>query len=104
MKAYQLLLPGYLLLILLLPVQPVLGANQENQPQNSLFPPGAQQDEPQTRISARQASDIARASYGGKVINVRPDRRVWRVRMDLDGRVVDVIVDADSGAVSRPSE
>jgi uncharacterized membrane protein YkoI len=99
MKAYQLLLLGYLLLI---PLQPALAANQENQPQNSLFPPG--QEEQQTRISRRQASDIARASYGGKVINIRLDRQVWRVRMDLDGTVVDVLVDADSGAVSRPSE
>jgi len=102
MKAYQLLLLGYLLLI---PLQPALAANQENnnQPQNSLFPSG-QQQEPQTRISRRQASDIARASYGGKVLSVRLDRQLWRVRMDLDGTVVDVLVDSDTGAVSRPSE
>ena len=103
MKAYQLLLLGYWLLIpLLLSGQPVLGANQENQQQNSLFP--ASQEEPQTRISHRQASDIARASYGGKVLNIRLDRGVWRLRRDLDGTVVDVLVDSDSGVVSRPSE
>jgi uncharacterized membrane protein YkoI len=100
MKAYQLILLGYLLLI---PLHPALAANQENQPQNSLFPP-SEQDEPQTRISRRQASDIARASYGGKVLNIRLDRSVWRVRMDLDGTVVDVMVNSDTGSVSRPSE
>lgn len=99
MKAYQLLLLGYLLLT---PLQPALAANQENQPQNSLFPSG--QEEPQTRVSRRQASDIARASYGGKVLSIRLDRQLWRVRMDLDGTVVDVLVDSDTGAVSRPSE
>ncbi len=99
MKAYQLLLLGYLLLS---PLQLVMAANQENQPQNNFIPSG--QEEPQTRISRREASDTARASYGGKVLSIRLDRQVWRVRMDLDGTVMDVLVDSDTGAVSRPSE
>ena len=95
MKAYLLLFLGCLLLS---PLQLVMAANQENQ--NNFIPRG--QEEPQTRISQRQASDIARASYPGKVISVRPEGRVWRVRIDLDGTVVDVLVDANTGAVSRP--
>jgi uncharacterized membrane protein YkoI len=100
MKAFQLLLS---ICLLLLSLQPALAANQENPPQNSLLPT-RQQDEPQTRISAREASDIARASYEGKVVSIRLDRLVWRVRMDLDGTVVDVLVNSDTGAISRPSE
>ena len=98
MKAYLLLLLGCLLLS---PLQLVMAANQENQPQNSFIRNAQEQEEPQTRISRRQASDIALATYGGKVISVRPDRGVWRVRMDLDGTVVDVLVNSDTGAVSR---
>ena len=95
MKAYLLLFLGCLLLS---PLQLVMAANQENQ--NNFIPRG--QEEPQTRISQRQASDIARASYQGKVLSVRLERQVWRVRIDLDGTVVDVLVDANTGAVSRP--
>ena len=95
MKAYLLLFLGCLLLS---PLQLVTAANQENQ--YNFIPRG--QEEPQTRISQRQASDIARASYQGKVLSVRLERQVWRVRIDLDGTVVDVLVDANTGAVSRP--
>ena len=99
MKAYLLLLLGYLLLS---PLHMATAAGQENQPQNNLIRNA--QEEPQTRISRREASDIAKASYGGKVLSIRLDRQVWRVRMDLGGTVVDVLVDSDTGAVSRPSE
>jgi uncharacterized membrane protein YkoI len=99
MKAYQLLLLGYLLLS---PLQLVMAANQENQPQNNFIPGG--QEEPETRISRREASDIARASYEGKVLSIRLDIPVWRVRMDLGGTVMDVLVNSETGAVSRPSE
>jgi uncharacterized membrane protein YkoI len=97
MKAYLFLL---MVTLLLSPLAPAMAANQENQRQNNLVP--SEQDEPQTRISPRQASDIARATFEGKVISIRLDRRVWRVRMDLDGTVMDVLVDADTGTVSRP--
>jgi uncharacterized membrane protein YkoI len=103
MKAYQLLLAGC---VLLLSLQPPLAVSQENQPQNSLLPSRAraQDDEPRTRISRREASDIARASYEGRVVSIRLERLVWRVRIDMDGSVVDVLVNSDTGAVSRPSE
>ena len=97
MKAYLFLL---MVTLLLSPLAPAMAANQENQRQNNLVP--SEQDEPQTRISRRQASDIARATFEGKVLSIRLDRQVWRVRMDLDGTVMDVLVDADTGTVSRP--
>ena len=100
MKAYLLLFLGYLLLS---PLHSAMAAGQEIQPQNNLLRNNAQ-EEPQTRISRREASDIARASYGGKVINIRLDGRFWRVRMDIGGTVTDVLVNAETGAVSRPSE
>src|SRR5687768_2676768 len=100
MKAYLLLFLGYLLLS---PLHMAVAAAQENQPQNNCIR-NAQREEPQTRISRQEASDIAKASYGGRVIGIRLDRQVWRVRMDLDGTVVDVLVNAETGAVSRPSE
>ena len=100
MKAYLLL---FLCFLLLSPLQPVMAANQED-PRQSNFISNKEQEESQTRISRRQASDIARANYQGKVLSIRLERQFWRVRMDLGGTVMDVLVNADSGAVSRPSE
>src|SRR5688572_11766880 len=99
MKAYLFLFLGYLLLS---PLHTAMAAGQENPSQNRFIREA--QEEPQTRISRREASDIARASYGGKVINISLDRSVWRVRMDIGGTVTDVLVNAETGAVSRPSE
>ncbi len=99
MKTYLLL---FLVFLLLSPLHVAIAAAQENQPQNNFIRNA--QEEPQTRISRREASDIAKASYGGKVLSIRLDRQVWRVRMDLEGTVVDVLVNAETGAVSRPSE
>jgi uncharacterized membrane protein YkoI len=101
MKAYLLLFLGYLLLS---PLHSAMAAGQENPRQNSFIRNAQEQEQPQTRISRREASDIARASYGGKVIRLDLDRSVWRVRMDIGGTVTDVLVDAETGAVSRPSE
>ena len=70
--------------------------------QNDLLP--SRGDEQQTAISMREASDIARGSYSGRVLSIRLDGRRWRVRMDEEGTVFNVFVDAESGLVSRPSE
>ena len=101
MKAYLLLILVYLLLS---PLHVAMAAGQEIQPQNNFIRNAQRQEEQQTRISRREASDIAKARYGGKVINITPGGPVWRVRMDLDGTVADVLVNAETGAVSRPSE
>jgi uncharacterized membrane protein YkoI len=70
--------------------------------QNELFPQPAQEE--QTRVSRREASDLARGSYPGRVLSIRLDGRRWRVRMDEGGTVFNVFVDADNGQVVRPSE
>jgi uncharacterized membrane protein YkoI len=62
-----------------------------------------EQDE-QTAIGRREASDLARRHYPGRVLSVRLDGRHWRVRMDEEGTVFNVFVDADNGQVIRPSE
>lgn len=93
----------------------LLGANgssaQVNQdtptqtpPQNQLLDSEVQETEPRTRISRREASDIARETFEGRVINIQPDGAIWRIRMDQDGNVFNVMVDANSGRVSRASE
>lgn len=71
--------------------------------QNGLVPDGGRQEE-QTAVSSRQASDLARRAYQGKVIGIRLDGRRWRVRMDEEGTVFNVFVDADNGDVMRASE
>jgi uncharacterized membrane protein YkoI len=79
-------------------------ANEDVQPQNLLPPAAERAREREPRISRDQASDIARETVpGGRVLNIRrDDDEDWRVRMDQEGRVSDVIVDAESGRVSRP--
>jgi uncharacterized membrane protein YkoI len=79
------------------------GRDRNNvQVQNDLLGPAAQ--EQQTRIGRREASDLARSSYPGRVLSVRLEGRRWRVRMDEAGTVFNVFVDADNGAVLRSSE
>lgn len=67
----------------------------------SLLPDG---QDSQTAISQREASDLARRYYPGRVVSVRLDGRRWRVRMDEEGTVFNVFVDAENGQVVRPSE
>lgn len=55
-------------------------------------------------VTRRQASDIARDRFGGRVLSIRMDKGQWRMRMDQEGTVFDVLVNASSGEVSRPSE
>lgn len=70
--------------------------------QNGLMPDASQEE--QTAIGRREASDRARQAYPGRVLNVRLDGRRWRVRMDEEGTVFNVFVDAESGDVMRASE
>jgi uncharacterized membrane protein YkoI len=76
--------------------------NNEARVQNELMAPGS--DEEQTAISRREASDLARSSYPGRVLSIRLDGRRWRVRMDEEGTVFNVFVDSENGEVLRPSE
>jgi uncharacterized membrane protein YkoI len=69
--------------------------------QNGLL---ADEQEEQTAVGRREASDLARRAYPGRVLSVRLDGRRWRVRMDEEGTVFNVFVDADNGQVNRSSE
>lgn len=77
------------------------GREQPRVQNELLAPPG--QDEA-TPISRREASDLARGAYPGRVLSIRLDGRRWRVRMDEEGTVFNVFVDSDNGEVIRPSE
>lgn len=79
------------------------GANRSLLPQNNLIERPEDAGE-RTRISSREASDIARERFPGRVLSVRLDNRQWRVRMDQEGTVFNVLVDAESGAAARAQD
>jgi uncharacterized membrane protein YkoI len=60
--------------------------------------------EERARISRREASDIAREKFSGRVLSIRLDESHWRVRMDQEGTVFNVLVDAESGSASRAQD
>ncbi|MES2606682.1 MAG: PepSY domain-containing protein [Pseudomonadota bacterium] len=72
---------------------------EEGRVQRDLVPSG--ENEQQTNVSAREASDRARSAYPGRVLSVRLDGRRWRVRMDEEGTVFNVFVDSENGEVRR---
>jgi uncharacterized membrane protein YkoI len=98
----------FLLLLLVMTTAAVsLGASQEApQPiQNDLRFNQLSSEAAEPPVSRREASDIARGQYaGGRVLSIRMDRGQWRMRMDQEGNVFDVLVNASSGEVSRPAE
>lgn len=79
---------------------------QDTQVQNNLFNERAGESLPEerVRISRREASDLAREAFAGKVLSIRLERGFWRVRMDQEGRVFNVFVDANTGKVTQPTE
>jgi uncharacterized membrane protein YkoI len=97
-----------LLLLLCLGLTPAVGllaAVPDIQPPTNGFLPRSDEREAEPRISMSQASSIARRNFPeGRVLSVRLENRRWRVRMDQEGTVFNVFVDADSGRTSRPSE
>lgn len=97
--------------LLLLPLwlgNPLLAQGERGQgrgappPNNLLEPPAAAAQG--TRISQREASDIAREHFPGRVLSVRLENRHWRVRMDQEGTVFNVLVDAETGAATRSQD
>lgn len=62
---------------------------------------GDQNTERQTAVSRRRASDLARARYQGRILSIRLDGSRWRVRMDSEGTVFNVFVNARTGEVTR---
>ena len=61
---------------------------------------------PQQRISRRQASTIASDRFEGRVLSILMDNssNTWRVRMDREGTVFNVFINASSGDVSGTSD
>lgn len=94
-------------LLFLLPVALLSGASlqaaEEVQPQNLLPPSSERTAEREPRISRDEASNIAKQNFPGEVRSIRRDNQNWRIRLDQDGTVSDVLVNADSGRVSRPN-
>ncbi len=63
--------------------------------------PGAQQ----AAVSQRQALELVRARYPGNVISINEVQQggglLYRVRMDNDGNIYTLYVDAGSGDITR---
>lgn len=61
---------------------------------------------PQPRVSRGQAMNIASSRYEGRVLSIRMDDSTnnWRVRMDREGTVFNVFVNASSGAVNASAD
>lgn len=99
----------FLLCLTLFPVAALPAASDDVQPQN-LLPPSSERSsersaEREPRISQNQASDIVRENIpGSRVLNIRRDEQNYRVRVDQDGNVSDVLVNAESGRVSRSDD
>ena len=79
----------------------IYAANQE--PRGGQFMPrGGGNAEEDARVSRRDASDRARQAFpGGRVLNIRFEGSQWVIRMDQEGSVFNVLVDANSGQVRR---
>ncbi len=76
--------------------------DQPNQaPRNNLAPP---QSGATSTISRRQAADLAHDNFRGRVLSVRIDEGNWRVRIDQNGTVFNVVVDGRTGEVERSPE
>ncbi|MDY6982901.1 MAG: PepSY domain-containing protein [Pseudomonadota bacterium] len=97
----------FLLCLTLLPAVPLQAAAAENV-QQGFMPPAAERErspEREPRISQNQASAIARENVpGSRVLNIRRDEQNWRVRVDQEGNVSDVLVNTESGRVSRSGD
>ncbi|MEX2367661.1 MAG: hypothetical protein WD601_13755 [Pseudohongiellaceae bacterium] len=55
-------------------------------------------------ISRREASELVREQFAGRLLNIRLEGRRWRVRMDNEGTVFNVFVDARTGELTGPPE
>lgn len=62
------------------------------------------EDEQSVPISRRQASEIVRERYQGRILNIRLERGYWRLRLDNNGVVFNVLVDARTGEITVPQE
>ena len=95
-----------LVLLALLFMSPISQAQpQTNQllpAQETVIPNNLVDSQPQ--ISRRKASDLAQDEYEGRVLNIRLENNRWRVRMDDEGTVFNVYVNAQSGEIDDPEQ
>ena len=109
------ILPGVLALVLHLAVTPLQAAEAEEaeeMPAGVLGqadgPTDEQADEAQledgVRVSRREASDRVREAYEGRILSIRREGDQWRVRLDNNGTVFNLLVNVTSGELSRPDE
>ncbi len=104
--------PTYKFLLMALLLAPLLGV-PDAQAQQGLLP--QQGDAPRedrrgqnaqpAAISQRQALDLVRASYPGNVVSINEVQQggglFYRVRMDNEGNIYTLYVDAATGAITR---
>jgi uncharacterized membrane protein YkoI len=105
----KIILSIILLCSMLLPAASLQAASEDVQPRSFLPPSergperglerGLEQEEP--RISRDEATNIVREIFPGEVRSIRRDEQNWRIRLDQDGNVSDVLVNSESGRVSR---
>ena len=99
-KTLLLLLIGQLMIgqTTLLQAQPETGSSQaaDSASQNAVI------SEEEAKITRRQASDLATEAYAGRLLNIRFDAGHWVLRMDHNGTVFNVRVDALSGELIGP--
>ena len=95
-----------LLLYLSFSAPVLVNAAQAQQPelQDTIIEDAAEVREARPRVGRRQALALVQDSYSGRVLSIVLERGRWRVRMDDDGNVFNVFVDAGSGEVTRPTE
>src|SRR5690606_27248723 len=111
MKFTSTFLSSLLLMLTLFPQPGMHAASQDEQTRNNLFPPSSDRSsrttnasEAESNVSQRRAYDLARERFPGNVLNIRMENRRWNVRMEQEGTVFEVHVDAESGSVTRASE
>lgn len=79
------------------PLSPVLLSNQDQPEGNS--------QEQATQISQRRALELVRARFPGNVVSINQVQQggvlQYRVRMDNEGNIYTVYVNASSGAITR---
>ena len=63
-----------------------------------------QDGEAEPAVSRRRVAEIVQERYQGRILRVSLEGRRWRVRMDDDGVVFNVFVDAMTGEVLEPEE
>lgn len=92
------------LLLLLLMGQPLLLKAQPDSGDSPAADRAPAISEEEAEITRRQASERATEAYAGRVLNIRFRAGYWVLRMDHEGTVFNVRVDALEGEVIGPDE